>query len=72
MGYVTAMGTCFACHKPFTFNPVRVPSIRVNGSREPVCRECVELANPRRIANGLEPIRIYDDAYDACDEQELD
>jgi hypothetical protein len=26
-------------------------------NREPVCRDCTEIANPKRIANGLEPIR---------------
>jgi hypothetical protein len=71
MGCVFALGHCFACHKPFSFNPLRVPSIRVNGSREPVCRECVELANPRRIANGLPAIVPAPDAYEACDEDEL-
>ena len=72
MGYAMAMGTCFACHKPFTFNPMRVPSIRIEGVKQPVCRECVERANPMRIANGLEPIVPAPDAYDACDEGELE
>lgn len=72
MGYALAMGTCFACHQPFTFNPVRVPSIRINGSREPICQSCVEKANPMRIANGLKPIVPAPDAYDACEEGELD
>ena len=71
MGYVSAMGPCFACHKPFTFNPMRVPSLRINGVREPVCRECVEKANLLRIANGLEPIVIQPGAYDWADEEEL-
>jgi hypothetical protein len=71
MGYALCMGSCFACRKPFAFNPLRVPSIRVRGSREPVCRECIEAANPMRIANGLEPIVPAPDAYDACDEGEL-
>jgi hypothetical protein len=71
MGYALCMGTCFACHKTFGFNPLRVPSLHINGAREPICRECVEAANPMRIANGLEPIVPAPDAYDACDEGEL-
>jgi len=55
------------------FNPLRVPSIRPteNSPREPICRACVERANPMRIANGLPPIAILPDAYEAIDEQEL-
>ena len=47
------------------FNPDRVPSITVNGSREPICLNCVEVANPKRIANGLEPIRPLPGANEA-------
>jgi hypothetical protein len=72
MGYVTAMGCCVVCRKLFSFNPMRVPSITVNGTKEPVCAECVELANPERIKNGLPPIIPAPDAYDACDEGELE
>jgi hypothetical protein len=71
MGYALCMGTCFACHKTFAFNPLRVPSIRVSGSREPICRDCIERANPLRIANGLPAIVPAPDAYEACDEKEL-
>ena len=72
MGYVIASGPCCGCRKVFSFNPVRVPSCRINGEREPICAECVERVNPMRIANGLEPIVPYPDAYDACDEGELE
>jgi hypothetical protein len=71
MGYALAMGSCYSCHKPFSFNPLRVPSLRVNGVREPICQECVDKVNPMRIANGLPPIVPARDAYDACDEGEL-
>jgi hypothetical protein len=71
MGYVFAIGTCCGCRGKFSFNPMKVPSIRIDGSREPICRTCVERANPQRIANGLEPIMFAADAYDACDEGEL-
>jgi hypothetical protein len=72
MGYVTAMGNCVVCRKLFSFNPMRVPAITIAGTKEPVCAECVELANPERIKNGLPPIIPAADAYDACDEGELE
>ncbi len=71
MGYVLVIGRCFTCGRPFSFNPVRVPSLPVEGKKEPICKECVDLANPKRIANGLEPITYSDDAYEYCSEEEL-
>jgi hypothetical protein len=67
----SAIGQCYGCKRTFSFNRERVPSIHVNaqgkpdpkGAREPICRECVERANPRRIANGLPPIVILEGAY---------
>jgi hypothetical protein len=69
----SASGQCYGCKRTFSFNRERVPSIHVNaqgkpdpkGAREPICRECVERANPRRIANGLPPIVIVEGAYEA-------
>jgi hypothetical protein len=55
----------------FGFNPIRVPSIRIDGVRQPICRNCVEEANPKRLANGLPPIVPAPDAYEGCDEYEL-
>lgn len=71
MGYAMAFGACINCKQPFGFNPHKVPSVRVNGLREPICRACVEQANPKRIANGLEPIVIEPDAYEAVEEHLL-
>lgn len=71
MGYAFCIGACFCCHKTFCFNPVKVPSYPQNGVRQPVCRDCIALANVKRQENGLEPIRYADDAYDAVDEREL-
>ena len=73
MGYALCTSACFGCGQPFSYNPVRVPSIRDprTGSREPICQACVDRVNPMRIANGLEPIVPAPDAYDACDESEL-
>jgi len=64
MGWMTVVGECFACHRVFSFSAERVPSIVVDGVRQPICRDCVELANPTRVANGLEPIRPLPGAYD--------
>jgi hypothetical protein len=71
-GYVVAMGHCFGCGRVFGFNPKRVPSITIKGTREPICAYCVERANPLRIKNGLPPIIPAPDAYEACDEGELE
>lgn len=70
-GYVMAMSACFGCKRIFSYNPVRVPSLIVHGSKEPVCQDCVDRANPRRIANGLEPIVPLPGAYEECEEGEL-
>jgi hypothetical protein len=71
MGDVLGFSACFGCRRPFSFNPVRVPSIMFNGQKEPLCASCVERINPMRIANGLDPIVPLPDAYEACDESEL-
>jgi hypothetical protein len=71
MGYVTAMGACIGCNRPFSFNPMKVPSITINGRKEPICADCVARVNPMRKANGLEPIVPAPDAYEACDEDEI-
>jgi hypothetical protein len=72
MGYVFVTSQCFGCKQIFSYNPVRVPSIRdQNGERQPICQACVDRANPRRIANGLEPIVPLPGAYEPGDESEL-
>lgn len=64
MGYMMAFSACAACKQPFSYNPHSVPSVRVRGVREPICRDCVDKANPQRIANGLEPITPLPGAYE--------
>lgn len=70
-GYAFVYGTCYGCKQTFTFNPNWVPSLRINGVKEPFCRACIEKANPIRKANGLAPIVIHPDAYKPCKEEEL-
>ena len=71
MGYAFCMGICYTCERVFSFNPVKVPSIRIEGTRQPVCEDCVRAANPKRIANGLPAIEYSPDAYQPCEEGEL-
>ncbi len=74
-GYAYCVGPCVGCGRAFTFNPMKVPSVRVGpppGEREPVCRGCVDKANPEREKRGLAPIVPEPDAYEACPEEELD
>jgi hypothetical protein len=58
------LGECIGCHRVFTFNADRVPSLTVNGTREPICIDCVHRVNPRRVANGLAPIVPLPGAYE--------
>jgi len=71
MGYAIVMAPCIGCGRVFGFNPLRVPSLPVNGDRKPICRDCVERVNPMRIKNGLEPIVPLPDAYEAVEESGL-
>lgn len=70
-GWVFVHSACVGCGRPFAYNPHHVPSIRVNGEREPVCQMCVDLANPLRIKNGLDPIVPHPDAYEPLPESDL-
>ena len=71
MGYVLATSNCYCCKRIFNFNPMLVPSLTVDGVKEPFCQSCVERANPTRVANGLSPIVPLPGAYEPCDENEL-
>lgn len=71
MGYMMAYSMCYGCKRDFFYHPSRVPSVRVNGHREPICQTCVDRANPLRRANGLEPIVPLPGAYEPADEHEV-
>ena len=77
-GYLFAFGPCWSCGRPFTFDPDRVPSIPIDPGtnlpsdmggdpdrvvRQPICRDCVALANNNRIRDHLDPIIILPGAY---------
>ena len=70
-GYVYVTSECFGCKRLMIYNPVHVPSIRINGTREPVCLDCVHKCNPARVKNGLPPIIPHKDAYEPAREDEL-
>ena len=73
MGYAFMVSECYTCGGMFTFNPVKVPSVRdKNNVRQPICRHCVEDVNKLKAAQGMELFVIPKDAYTACDETELD
>ncbi len=69
MSFMLVMGHCYSCHQLMSFNPFKVPSLpaklTTTGTREPICRTCVERVNPQRVANGLPKIEIRPDAYEA-------
>jgi hypothetical protein len=64
MGYEFCIGNCVACGRVFGFNPRRVPSVVVKGSREPVCAGCMTVANETRKKNGLPELRVLPGAYE--------
>jgi hypothetical protein len=70
-GFVIAYAACLMCGQPFSFNPHKVPSFRVDGAKEPVCRLCIDIINVKRVANDLPPHVIEPDAYQAMPEGEL-
>jgi len=71
MGYALAYSACYGCKRVFGYNPIRVPSVRINGVREPICRDCFERANQLRKLRGIPTIMMFPDAYEPCEESEL-
>lgn len=72
MAFISVTSPCYLCGQLIYFyNPVRVPSVLVDGRCEPLCRPCVESVNRERAAKGLPVWTIYPDSYDAVDEQEV-
>ena len=67
MGYAFCMGNCIGCNRPFTFNPDLVPSVSIEGVKQPICQTCVDRVNPMREKNGLEPIKPHPNAYGAAE-----
>lgn len=72
MGFISCTSYCYGCHQLFSYNPARVPSIPIDGDRKPICLDCVNRANPLRIAKGLPPIVPLPGAYEPADESEIE
>lgn len=71
MSYALMTSICLGCKNLFSYNPHRVPSVVIDGVKEPVCRACIARVNPKREANGLDPFSIHPDAYEPIHESEL-
>lgn len=68
-GYVTLTAHCCACGSLVTCNPARVPSLRIDGVREPLCRPCALRWCELHDVDPLDV--IHPDAYGACTMLEL-
>lgn len=72
MAFMFCSGHCLTCGGLFSFNPDLVPSVRVNaqgqpdpnGTREPICQNCMRLANEQREQRGLPPFPVLPGAYE--------
>ncbi len=42
-------GECVVCQQAFRFNADLVPTVLVNGVKEPICQACAERANAARM-----------------------
>lgn len=72
MGYAFMLGDCYGCKSVFTFNPHKVPSIVVDGKREPICQSCFDHLNDYRFTLGMTRWPPpAPDAYEAIHESEL-
>lgn len=55
MSYMFVVAPCVFCGATITCNPTHVPSVKVDGKREPMCKACHTEANEVRVEKGLEP-----------------
>ena len=64
MGYYTMFASCAGCKRMISCNPNYVPSLVVNGHREPICESCHARWNEiHRTSKGLEPVSLHPQAY---------
>jgi len=64
MAYMFVTGYCYGCKNIFSFNADFVPSIRIEGEKEPICEECMKRTNVVRVEKGLSPHPIHPQAYE--------
>ena len=64
MAFMHAHGACINCGTPLAFNIDFVPSIRVGGEKEPLCRTCFDKWNEiHRTSKGLDPVPLHPEAH---------
>jgi hypothetical protein len=71
MGFMWCFAECIGCRVLFGFNPERVPSIYVDGEKQPVCGVCMAMRNKKRREQGLAEDEVMQGAYEAVDESEV-
>jgi hypothetical protein len=69
--WVAVVGPCWICRSMTQFNPSYCPSVRVHGTKQPICADCMTEINARRRAEGLAPHPVHPDAYEPADESEV-
>ena len=69
MGFMLLHAFCAGCQMAMTCNAERVPSITVEGTREPVCASCIRKMQARQREAGEE---VWPDPHpDAYEPQEV-
>ena len=72
MGFAFCVGRCVVCCNSITFNPNKVPAIRIDGEKQPVCADCVARMQQKqrklKVAVWPDPLP---GAYEPCHESEL-
>ena len=65
MSFMFCHSVCCNCKTAISFNPERVPSVRVHGEREPLCAGCFDEWNRiHRTSRGLAPLALHPDAFE--------
>ena len=64
MTVMIVVSTCIGCNELISYNPEKVPSLRIEGVRHPLCKNCFNRWNKiHRTDKGLEPVYLHPDAY---------
>lgn len=63
-GFAFAVTACIGCNRLFSCNPALVPSVSLDGMRQPVCRSCVDRLNRNRARHHLQKIEPAPGAYE--------
>ena len=67
--FVYMMATCCNCERVISFAPTKVPSLMIEGKREPLCRSCAERWNEmnpekaRPIQEGAYEPQLEDEVF---------